>query len=520
MRINTRTILAVVIGCITTITQAQECGTTVFENPSFGTTWTVDESPYCVVTDLQINGLTIEPGVVVLIDGPYEILVLSTITAIGTAEAPIIFTAKDQSVPWRGFYFEDTQPGSSLIYCEISYSDRRGLTIINSSPVLEHCTITNNSVVGEGGGIYANLATGDLVLLGCTISNNDSTSHGGGLRTIMSSSGQLVLDGCVVSGNTVNGEYNTGYLYGGGLYASGGDFVIDNCAFVSNQANSRCTNNGGCFVYGRGGGMYLDVLTGQCTNSQFINNRVDSRNDGSNCPAGRSRSYGGGINLLAGDIWISNCIFAGQTLVHSDCGPRDGGAGIWVEGGTATIDNTTIARNDDSTGLGGPNGALVLTNSIIYYNNDGGVQIDGVATITYSNIDNGYEGEGNIAFTPVFQGSGTSFCDLMIVPGSPCIDTGNPDPMYNDSQDCASPPFGTVRNDMGAHGGPLACSWDIELCPSPANLNGDCSVNTQDFIAFLGAWSSGEPIADWNDDGIINTQDFIAYLGDWVAGCP
>lgn len=52
-----------------------------------------------------------------------------------------------------------------------------------------------------------------------------------------------------------------------------------------------------------------------------------------------------------------------------------------------------------------------------------------------------------------------------------------------------------------------------------ADLTGDGVVNTQDFIAYLNAWATTDPIADWNEDGTVNTQDFLAYLNDWVAGC-
>ena len=55
--------------------------------------------------------------------------------------------------------------------------------------------------------------------------------------------------------------------------------------------------------------------------------------------------------------------------------------------------------------------------------------------------------------------------------------------------------------------------------PCHPDLNNDGVVNTQDFIAFLNAWATGDPLADWNDDGTIDTRDFIAYLGAWSAGC-
>lgn len=51
------------------------------------------------------------------------------------------------------------------------------------------------------------------------------------------------------------------------------------------------------------------------------------------------------------------------------------------------------------------------------------------------------------------------------------------------------------------------------------DLNRDCIVNTQDFLAFLGLWAARDPGADWNGDGRIDTLDFIAYLNAWVQGC-
>jgi hypothetical protein len=50
----------------------------------------------------------------------------------------------------------------------------------------------------------------------------------------------------------------------------------------------------------------------------------------------------------------------------------------------------------------------------------------------------------------------------MIAPGSPCTDRGHPAPEYEDA--CSPPSLGTARNDVGAHGGPGACSW-IESDP-------------------------------------------------------
>lgn len=53
----------------------------------------------------------------------------------------------------------------------------------------------------------------------------------------------------------------------------------------------------------------------------------------------------------------------------------------------------------------------------------------------------------------------------------------------------------------------------------PPDINGDGSVNSLDFVAFLNAFVAGDPAADYNNDGTINSLDFTAFLNDFVAGC-
>ncbi|MCC7389502.1 MAG: PQQ-binding-like beta-propeller repeat protein [Phycisphaerales bacterium] len=55
--------------------------------------------------------------------------------------------------------------------------------------------------------------------------------------------------------------------------------------------------------------------------------------------------------------------------------------------------------------------------------------------------------------------------------------------------------------------------------PCLADFNGDGSVSTLDFLAFLNAWVAQEPKADWNHDGSFDTLDFLAFLNTWAAGC-
>ncbi len=61
----------------------------------------------------------------------------------------------------------------------------------------------------------------------------------------------------------------------------------------------------------------------------------------------------------------------------------------------------------------------------------------------------------------------------------------------------------------------------LEFCPNPcqADFNHDGTVNTQDVLSFLNAWTAGDPEADINNDGTVNTQDVLAFLNLWAAGC-
>ena len=61
-----------------------------------------------------------------------------------------------------------------------------------------------------------------------------------------------------------------------------------------------------------------------------------------------------------------------------------------------------------------------------------------------------------------------------------------------------------------------------EPLPSPcrADFDGDGTVNTADFAAYLNAWALGDDSADFDGDGDVDTGDFAEFIGEWAAGCP
>ena len=88
----------------------------------------------------------------------------------------------------------------------------------------------------------------------------------------------------------------------------------------------------------------------------------------------------------------------------------------------------------------------VLTNSIIWDNIPGSIYLltgNEEPIISYSDIEGGWEGEGNIESDPLFTDPENS--DYTLMDGSPCIDSGNPDIWYSD--------IDKTRADIGATGG-------------------------------------------------------------------
>jgi len=192
-----------------------------------------------------------------------------------------------------------------------------------------------------------------------------------------------------------------------------------------------------------------------------------------NCTfAGNSATCGAGISNSSGSPTIVNCTFTGNSA-------GDGG-GIYNSSGSPTIVNCTFTGNSASKGGGIYNSrqcASNLTNCIVWNNaseqilwNDASDQISGRAIISYSNIQGGWdgEGEGNIDIDPLFADVDNGDYHLKSEAGrwdpssqswvqdpntSPCIDTGDPNTPVGDE---LLPNGGRIN--MGTYGGTTQAS--------------------------------------------------------------
>lgn len=384
---------------------------TIIQSSTVSGIWTKSNSPYIVKECLIPKGskLSIEPGVNVLMEESKYIHVLGSLVAVGTAQDSIIFTPYSLGTTSGGLQFYEEHDESKVEYC-----------------CIEH--------VGGSGAANAILAAGkgNLIIRHNTIQLGevaiDCWNH---------SSPQIIH-------NTIRNN-NATYGHGGAIQIEqGSSALIENNIIYNNR----------CFI-GQGGGIYL-ADSAKVINNIIVNNYA---------------AMGGGIGFWEAyrTSIIENNIIANNTAY----GEYGYGGGIYFHGGRAILNNNTIVSNIANVG-GGIYSAysgsdIVIQNSIVYSNQaPNSSQIGGSwfkLNVKFSNIQGDWQGEVNIDSDPLFLDPGIGNYHLQ--PNSPCIDKGNPDPQYNDSEDqnklgyALYPGLGTIRNDIGAYGGPGATNLEI-----------------------------------------------------------
>jgi subtilisin-like proprotein convertase family protein len=85
----------------------------------------------------------------------------------------------------------------------------------------------------------------------------------------------------------------------------------------------------------------------------------------------------------------------------------------------------------------------------------------------------------------------------------------------------------TVSDNAGVDVGTLT-HWELRFNRTTGNacqptcradVNGDGTVNVQDFLSFLQLYAAGDIRADMDGSGFVNVQDFLRYLQLFAAGC-
>jgi hypothetical protein len=406
--------------------------------------WTL--GPVCVNTNIVISNLTIMPGVTVLVSGDFSIEVTGIIRAIGTVAKPVVFKASpDNTNGWRGFKFENTVPGSEFDYCHVEDARNSGFRIFRATPLLRNCVIANCQGP-KGGAIYAEMRGRSLVLSNCLFSSNSSVNDGGAVWC-STGTGRVDFVSCTFQGNVANPAYERQYTRAGGVFIEGNAVILQS-RFYSNfcQAYTIFTSDG---IWARGGAIYAKGGHLEITASEFFGNGSQMTAHGSTPDL--SLPEGGAVYLQSSSAVIQNSLFAGNVL-SAERRQLLRGSALFLSEGTLAVTNSSFVQNKGAPALFNDNGEMTINSSLLYFNHLHTSQIEGVATISYSDVQGEYVGPGNIDYNPVLD------LNFRALAGSPLIDAGDPAPTLFD---VAFPPSrGSSRNDIGHLGGPLAGLWN------------------------------------------------------------
>jgi predicted outer membrane repeat protein len=213
---------------------------------------------------------------------------------------------------------------------------------------------------------------------------------------------QIITFNDITNANIENVTIRNGFTagYGGGI----------NCWYSSPSfKNVTITDNFAVW----GSGIYIYCYSNpKLENVTIINNEA---------------SHGGG-GIYCG--WYSNPVLLNVEILNNSGGYRGGGISC-VHHSNPILHNVTITGNYAAYSSGGIrcdyHCNLNLVNCILWNNSPNEISIIASSSVnaTYSDIQGGWEGEGNIDEDPLFVGTGEDPYSLL--EDSPCIDAGDPD---------------------------------------------------------------------------------------------
>jgi len=369
---------------------------------------------------------------------------------------------------------------------------------------------------------------------GSFTNNADNSYH---VVNAASANATAILDGFTVTGGNSNGAGASNQDKGGGiLMLASSNATIRNCSFLYN----KCTFGGGagyinsssptftdCLFQGNQGGSFggaFDQATN--VNTQFTRCRFISN---SAARAGGVESFGNSSPVF------TNCVFRGNTATGAG-----GGGALWVgSSSNITVRLCTITGNNATVNFAGIHNtgtSANISNSIVWGNTGpGGSQAvtqhinaaGGTNTVSYSDVQGGIAGTGNINVNPLFVNAGAG--DLHLGAGSPCTDAGNNaavlGPTTTDLDGLPRFVDDPAVTDTGSGAAPIVDMGAYERQappppPCPADIVANGAVDVDDLFLVINNWGAGAGnVADITDNGFVDIDDLFAVINAWGA-CP
>lgn len=313
-----------------------------------------------------------------------------------------------------------------------------GIKVLDSEITLANLWFRENHA-RDGGALAVNGGPGPqrrVSVRNCRFEQSRALKLGGAAHVI---SADIEFVDCDFNQNQIGDastelfEYEMG---GGALYAEASDVNITRCRFNDNRVSEKIVDVANEFRYG--GALLLYSVNSTVASCSFNNNRVQIA-DVFNAP--EYALVGGGVMINgSGTHDFVNCRFLGNSA-------RYHGGGLFASGPSVHLTNCTLAGNKTTTSGGnnadtaGVRGPVSLNNCIVWGNlgeQTGGSgqflnQVSETAEFNNTLVQglNGYLaqhpeaffGFANIDGDPLFVSLQSG--DLRLMPGSPCIDTGN-----------------------------------------------------------------------------------------------
>ena len=423
----------------------------------------------------------------------------------------LVVTGEDENTIIEGFKIRNGNTpawpdGGGGIYCS------------GSSPAIRFCIFESNFAY-FGGGIYFETSASPTIEY-CQFIQN-SAQYGGALYGKESST---IIRYCEFNLNVANYDGGCLYLYecdpvslsyslisnntainksGGGLYDYYSSGTINNCEFIGNIAGGY--DGGAINIYD---GPLID---GMAIADCFFQNNF-------------AKDDGGAIFTSAGSEPISNCYFDGNSAedaggaiyfyIQSESELKNsvfyrnsspiGGAiyCFWHDTSKPEIKNCTITNNSGGGGIYCASGGMPkIINTILWGNEP--QEISGATDpidVTFSDIQGGYPGVGNIMEDPLFVDPLAN--NYRLQEDSPCIDKGTL--------------IAALAEDLDGNLRPSGSGYDIgayEFVSSPAgDFDSDNDVDGSDLFSFAIVFLNNTyPDADLNDDGSITSADIETF---------
>ncbi|MGE5611777.1 MAG: Ig-like domain-containing protein, partial [Bacillota bacterium] len=299
-----------------------------------------------------------------------------------------------------------------------------GMYNFYASPTINNCSFSGSSADFNGGGMYNDSSL--PILINCSFSENSVGYSGSGVCNNYSSPAFIE---CSFSRNLARRN-------GSGMFNTSSDPTLTNCTFNANSASG-------------GGGMFNVRSEPILTDCRF---------------SGNSATAGGGMyNEASSSPTLTNCSFSGN-LANVD------GGGMYNDFSHPTLTNCTFSGNVAVRGGAMHNyfcASPRLINSILWGNTlQQIVNMDlGTPAITYSLVEGGWEGVGNLNADPQFVRNPSpgpdgqwataddDYGDLRLRSTSPALNVGSnaavPPSITTDLDGNPRIVFGTV--DLGAY---------------------------------------------------------------------